>query len=98
MMVLAIPEGTFARDPEKVEKVEHMNWIILTLLVYALIGALLITNCMGDMIVTATLGGWMLMLLLWPCYLQFFAHLEKLQSNIKAVEIYSSNKDRKSHQ
>ena len=74
-----------------------MNWIILTLLVYALIGALLIMNCMGDLIVTATLGGWMMMLLLWPCYLQFFAYLEKLQSSIKAVEIYSSNKDRESY-
>ena len=97
MMVLAIPEGAFARDTEKVEKVEQMNWIVLTLLVYALIGALLITNCMGDMIVTATLGGWMLMLLLWPCYLQFFAHLEKLQSSTNAIEIWSSNEDRKSH-
>ena len=97
-MVLVIPEGTFARDTEKVEKVEQMNWIILTLLVYALIGALLITNCMGDLIVTATLGGWMLMLLLWPCYLQFFAHMEKLQSSVKAVEICLSNEDRKSHQ
>ena len=96
-MVLAIPECTSARDTEKVEKVEQMNWIILTLLVYALIGALLIMNCMGDMIVTATLGGWMMMLLLWPCYLQFFAHMEKLQSSIKAVEIYSSNENRKSH-
>jgi len=97
MIVLAIPEGAFARDTEKVEEVEQMNWIILTLLVYALIGALLIMRCMGDMIVTATLGEWMLMILLWPCYLQFFAHLEKLQSSIKAVEIWSSNEDRKSH-
>ena len=97
-MLLAIPECTFARDTEKVEKVEQMNWIILTLLVYALIGAWLVMHCMGDMIVTATLGGWMMMLLLWPCYLQFFAHLEKLQSSIKAVEICSSNENRKPHQ
>ena len=97
MMVLAIPEGAFARDTEKVEKVEQMNWIILTLLVYALIGALLVMRCMGDMIVSATSSEWMVMILLWLCYLQFFAHLKKLQFSTKAIELWSSNKDRKSH-
>ena len=97
MMVLVIPEGTFTRDTEKVEKVEQMYWIILTLLVYTLIGAWLVMRCMGDMIVSATLREWMMMILLWPCYLQFFTFLEKLQSSVKAIEIWSSNKDRKSH-
>jgi len=97
MMVLAIPEGAFARDTKKEEKVEQMNWIILTLLVYALIGAWLVMHCMGDMTVAATLGEWLMMILLWPCYLQFFAHLEKLQSITNAVEFWSSNEDRKSN-
>ena len=97
MMVLAIPEGAFARDTEKAEKVQQMNWIILTLLVYTLIGALLVMHCMGDMIVSATLTEWMVMILLWPCYLQFFTYLEKLQSSVNAIEIWSSNKDRKSY-
>ncbi len=79
------------------EKEEQMNWIILTLLVYALIGALLITRCMGGMTVAATLSEWMVLILLWPCYLQFFAHLEKLQSSIKAIQIWSSNEDRESY-
>ncbi len=74
-----------------------MNWIILTLLVYTLIGALLIMRCMGGMTVAATLTEWMVLILLWPCYLQFFAHLEKLQSSIKAIEIWSSNEDRESY-
>jgi hypothetical protein len=43
------------------------------------------------------LSEWMVLLLLWPCYLQFFAHLEKLQSSIKAIEIWSSNEDRESY-
>jgi hypothetical protein len=80
-----------------VEKGEQMNWIILTLLVYALIGASLVTHSMGKMTVAATLSEWMVMILLWPCYLQFFAHLEKLQSSIKAIEIWSSNEDRESY-
>ena len=97
MIVLAIPEGIFARDTKKVKRVEQMNWIILTLLVYTLVGAWLVMRCMGDMIVSTTLSGWMVMILLWPCYLQFFAYLEKLQSSVKAIEIWLPDKDRKPH-
>ena len=94
-MGLVIPEGSFALDTDKSGKGETMNWIILALLVYALIGALLVMRCMGNMHIAATLSEWMVMILLWPCYLQFFALLEKMQNSIKAIEIWSSNEDRK---
>ncbi len=62
-----------------------MSWIILALLVYVLIGALLIRRSMKDLLVTARVGEWAAMMLLWPLYLRLFIWLAMLNSMVEAV-------------
>ena len=73
-----------------------MNWILLAFLFYALIGALLVRRCMRGMVVQATVGEWTQMVLLWPFYLNLFKYLEIVQSQIKALEVWAADEDRKS--
>lgn len=73
-----------------------MNWILLAFLFYALIGALLVKRCMRDLLVRATVGEWMMMILLWPFYLNLFRYLEIVQTQMKALEVWASDEDRKS--
>ena len=73
-----------------------MDWILLALLFHALIGALLVRRCMRGLVVRATVGEWMLMVLLWPFYLNLFKYLEIVQSQMKALEVWASDEERKS--
>ena len=73
-----------------------MAWILLALLFDALIGALLVRRCMRDLMVRATVGEWIQMVLLWPFYLNLFKYLEIVQSQMKALEVWASEKDEKS--
>jgi len=73
-----------------------MNWILLAFLFYALIGALLVRRCMLGLLVRATVGEWMMMVLLWPFYLNLFKYLEIVQSQMKALEVWASDDDGKS--
>jgi hypothetical protein len=73
-----------------------VNWILLVFLFYALIGALLVRRCMRGLVVRATVSEWVMMILLWPFCLNLFAYLEIVQSQIKALEVWASDEDRKS--
>ena len=73
-----------------------MNWILLAFLFHALIGALLVRRCMRGLSVRATVGEWIQMVLLWPFYLNLFKYLEIVQSQMKALEVWASDEDRKS--
>jgi hypothetical protein len=73
-----------------------MNWILLAFLFYALIGALLVRRCMRGMLVHATVGEWIQMVLLWPFYLNLFRYLEIVQSQLKALEVWASDEENKS--
>ena len=70
-----------------------MNWILLAFLFYSLIGALLVRRCMRGLIVRATVGEWVMMILLWPFCLNLFTYLEIIQSQIKALEVWASDED-----
>ena len=73
-----------------------MNWILLAFLFYALIGALLVRRCMRGMVFQATVGEWTQMVLLWPFFLNLFKYLEIVQSQMKALEVWAADEDRKS--
>ena len=74
----------------------HMNWILLVFLFHTLIGALLVRRCMRGMVVQATVGEWTQMVLLWPFFLNLFKYLEIVQSQMKALEVWASDEERKS--
>ena len=73
-----------------------MNWILLVFLFYALIGASLVRRCMRGMMVSATVGEWIQMVLLWPFFLNLFKYLEIVQSQMKALEVWASDEEKKS--
>jgi hypothetical protein len=73
-----------------------MNMILLVFLFHALIGALLVRRCMRGLMVSATVGEWIQMVLLWPFYLNLFKYLEIVQAQMKALEVWASDEDRKS--
>jgi hypothetical protein len=73
-----------------------MNWILLALLFHSLIGALLVRRCMRGLVVRATVGEWAMMILLWPFCLNLFTYLEIVQTQLKALEVWASEEDRKS--
>jgi hypothetical protein len=73
-----------------------MSWILLAFLFHALIGALLVRRCMRDLLIRATVGEWIQMVLLWPFYLNLFKYLEIVQAQLKALEVWASEEDRKS--
>lgn len=73
-----------------------MGWILLVFLLDALIGALLVRRCMRGLMVHATVSEWIQMVLLWPLYLNLFRYLEIVQSQMKALEIWASDEEKKS--
>ena len=73
-----------------------MVWILLVLLFDALIGALLVRRCMRGMMVSATVGEWIQMVLLWPFFLNLFKYLEIVQSQMEALEVWAADEDEKS--
>lgn len=70
-----------------------MVWILLVLLFDALIGALLVRRCMRGLVIHATVGEWMQMVLLWPFYLNLFRYLEIVQSQMEALEVWAADED-----
>lgn len=74
----------------------HMFWILIVLLFNTLIGALLVRRCMRGLMVHATVGEWIQMVLLWPFFLNLFKYLEIVQSQMEALEIWAADEEKNS--
>ncbi len=68
-----------------------MNWFILGILVYILIGLILIILSMRGMKVTADFGEWLIILFLWPLTIRLFIFLLMTQSTLKNLERINKN-------
>ena len=64
-----------------------MSWLILSILLYLLIGAILVERSMRGAEIRASFLEWMGLFILWPLCLKLFLHMMFLQSQMKAIKI-----------
>ena len=71
-----------------------MNWVLLILFIYVLIGTVLASWNMRGLHVQANFVEWIVLILLWPLALRFYAQLAMLQSMIRKLENLEATQDK----
>jgi hypothetical protein len=71
-----------------------MNWILLGIFIYTLIGSLLASLNMRGLHVQAKAGEWLILIFLWPFSLKFYAQLAIVQSMIQNLEQLEENQEK----
>ena len=71
-----------------------MNWILLGLFIYTLIGSVLASRNMRGLHVQANLVEWFILIILWPFSLKFYVQLAIVQSMIQNLEHLEEKQDK----
>ena len=70
-----------------------MNWVLLVLFFYTLIGSILASRTIRGLHVQAKLFEWIVLIFFWPFSLRFYAQMAIIQSMIQNMEYLEDHQD-----